>query len=343
MENLPESPFTDTTLTSFSSLCNTSTSPSSPVVTQQNPLDLGVATPNQLVLLLRDVNLREEVIDQLVKKRGACKDLALLVWNAFNAVFILLQEVIAVYPKLPSMVSMRESTRACNALALFQVMANNPETRRELIKAQIPCYFYPFLFKPGGNDKPLEYLRLTSLGVLGFLTRFDDPYGNEVLDFFMDTEVVHLCLECMDVGDELSSKVATLIVVKILMQPKGMNYCCASAQRFYLIVQVLYRVVEKLSEKPCLLHLKYVIQCYLSLSGVLRFVRPCDALTSQVPPKLFDGTFTDIVRTDPETSRMLYLLHVNIFGYQYFPVNQDSNNIAKPDTTVQKAKGKGKK
>ncbi|MCD9646645.1 Cell differentiation protein RCD1 [Datura stramonium] len=68
------------------------------------------------------------------------------------------------------MLSTKESIRACNALALFQVMANNPETRRELIQAKIPCYFYPFL-KPSGNEKPLEYLRLTSLAVLGSLTK----------------------------------------------------------------------------------------------------------------------------------------------------------------------------
>ncbi|KAH0653472.1 hypothetical protein KY289_031150 [Solanum tuberosum] len=50
------------------------------------------------------------------------------------------------------------------------VMAKNPETRKELIEAKIPCYFYPFL-KPSGDDKPLEYLRLTSLGVLGSLAK----------------------------------------------------------------------------------------------------------------------------------------------------------------------------
>ncbi|KAJ8568533.1 hypothetical protein K7X08_028066 [Anisodus acutangulus] len=184
----------------------------------------------------------------------------------------------------------------CNTRGKFCVMAMNPETRRELVKAEIPNYFYPFLKTNGNDDKPLEYLRLTSLGVLGSLAKFDDPYGPEVLHFFMESKVVPLCLECMDLGDELSRKVATLIVMKILMQEAGMTYCCASAERFYSIVQVLYRVVEKLSQKPCLLHLKYVIQCYLSISEVLRFVWPCDALRSQVPPQLFDNTFNNILR-----------------------------------------------
>ncbi|XP_060188488.1 uncharacterized protein LOC132617499 isoform X2 [Lycium barbarum] len=305
--NLPDSPFTDTTLTSSPSLFNTSSSPSSAVITHQNPLDLDAATPNQLVLLLHDVNLREEVVDQLVKKRDTCENLALLLWNTFNVAYILLQEVTVVYRKLsPSKLSPRESTRACKALALFQVMANNPETRRGLIEARIPYYFYPFLKTNGNDGEPLEYLRLTSLGVLGSLTR-----------------------------------VATLIVMKMLMQEAGMTYCCASADRFYSIVQVLHRVVEKLSEKPCLLHLKYVTQCYLSLSVVLKFVCSCDTSRRQVPPQLFDNTFKGILRDDPETSWMLHLLYFSIYGC--FPAYQISNNIAKPDTTTQKAKGKGKK
>ncbi|XP_049346053.1 cell differentiation protein rcd1-like [Solanum verrucosum] len=316
MENLPESPFSKSTLISSSSLCNIS---SPPMDMQKNPHDLDGLTANQLVLLLLDGNLREEVMHELIKKRDTCEDLAPLLWNTSNAVYMLLMEVISVYWKLsPPMISMKKSTRACNALALFQVMAKNPETRKELIGAKIPCYFYPFL-KPSGDDKPLEYLRLTSLGVLGALAKFDDPYGPKVLHFFLETEVVPSCLECMDLCDELSRKVATLIVMKILMQEKGMSYCSATPERFYSIVQVLYRVVQKLTEKPCLLHLMYVIQCFLSLSDVFKFIGPSEAFIRQVPPQLFDNTFKDILRDDHETAWMLQVLHFNVYGRLFSP------------------------
>uniref|UniRef100_A0A3Q7HB92 Uncharacterized protein n=1 Tax=Solanum lycopersicum TaxID=4081 RepID=A0A3Q7HB92_SOLLC len=42
------------------------------------------------------------------------------------------------------------------------VMADNSETRKDLIKAKIPHYFHPFV-KPCVNDKPLEYVRITAL------------------------------------------------------------------------------------------------------------------------------------------------------------------------------------
>ncbi|XP_010323843.1 cell differentiation protein rcd1-like [Solanum lycopersicum] len=311
MENLPESLFSESTLISSLSRCNIS---SSHVDMQQNSHDLDGLTPNQLVVLLLDSNLRGDVMYQLIKMRDTCEYLAPLLWNTFNAVYMLLLEVISVYWKLsPPTLSMKESTRVCNALALFQVMAKNPETRKELIEAKIPCYFYPFL-KPSGDDKPLEYLRLTSLGVLGALAKFDDPYGPKVLHFFLETKVVPSCLECMDLCDELSGKVATLIVMKILMQEKGMSYCCATPERFFSIVQVLYRVVEKLTEKPCLLHLMYVIQCLLSLSEIQKVIGPSEAFIRQVHPKLFDNTFKDILRDDHETAWMLQVLHFNVYG-----------------------------
>uniref|UniRef100_A0A3Q7HAQ7 Cell differentiation protein rcd1 n=1 Tax=Solanum lycopersicum TaxID=4081 RepID=A0A3Q7HAQ7_SOLLC len=346
MENLPESLFSESTLISSLSRCNIS---SSHVDMQQNSHDLDGLTPNQLVVLLLDSNLRGDVMYQLIKMRDTCEYLAPLLWNTFNAVYMLLLEVISVYWKLsPPTLSMKESTRVCNALALFQVMAKNPETRKELIEGKsvyemiirprpndskseskfwyeygkiqvtrsqtkIPCYFYPFL-KPSGDDKPLEYLRLTSLGVLGALAKFDDPYGPKVLHFFLETKVVPSCLECMDLCDELSGKVATLIVMKILMQEKGMSYCCATPERFFSIVQVLYRVVEKLTEKPCLLHLMYVIQCLLSLSEIQKVIGPSEAFIRQVHPKLFDNTFKDILRDDHETAWMLQVLHFNVYG-----------------------------
>ncbi|KAH0653473.1 hypothetical protein KY289_031151 [Solanum tuberosum] len=65
MENLPESPFPESTLISSPSLCNIS---SSHADMQQNSHDLDGLTPNQLVLLLHDNNVRGEVMYQLIKK-----------------------------------------------------------------------------------------------------------------------------------------------------------------------------------------------------------------------------------------------------------------------------------
>ncbi len=63
--------------------------------------------------------------------------------------------------------------RVCNALALMQCVASHPETRSTFLLAHIPLYLYPFLHTVS-KTRPFEYLRLTSLGVIGALVKTDE-------------------------------------------------------------------------------------------------------------------------------------------------------------------------
>jgi len=84
---------------------------------------------------------------------------------------ILLQEIISIYPMLsPPTLSPQASNRVCNALALVQCVASHQETKPKLVAAQIPLYLYPFL-NTVSKQRPFEYLRLTSLGVIGALVK----------------------------------------------------------------------------------------------------------------------------------------------------------------------------
>ncbi|KAF0904397.1 hypothetical protein E2562_034481 [Oryza meyeriana var. granulata] len=52
----------------------------------------------------------------------------------------------------------------------------------------IPFYLYPFL-NTTSKTRPFEYLRLTSLGVIGVLVKVDDT---EVISFLLQTEIIPL-------------------------------------------------------------------------------------------------------------------------------------------------------
>ena len=83
----------------------------------------------------------------------------------------LLQEIVSVYPLLsPPSLSAHASNRVCNALALLQCIASHQETRALLLNAHIPLFLYPFL-NTTSKTRPFEYLRLTSLGVIGALVK----------------------------------------------------------------------------------------------------------------------------------------------------------------------------
>lgn len=222
-----------------------------------------------------------------------------MLWHSFGTITALLQEIIAIYPALsPPTLSGPASNRVCNALALLQCVASHPETRSLFLAAHIPLYLYPFL-NTAARSKPFEYLRLTSLGVIGALVKVDDT---EVVNFLLQTEIIPLCLRIMETGSELSKTVATFIVQKILLDDVGLQYICATAARFVAVSTVLGTMVRLLVEAPSHRLLKHIIRCYLRLAdnALAR-----DALRQCLPGELKDATFVAQLKGDPAASRWL--------------------------------------
>ncbi|KAK0601601.1 hypothetical protein LWI29_025722 [Acer saccharum] len=138
-----------------------------------------------------------------------------------NALLELSKEIVSIYPVLSSPnLTTAQSNRVCNAFSLFQCVASHPDTKMPFLNAQIPLYLYPFL-KTTRKSRPYEYLRLTSLGVIGTLVKVDDK---QVISFLLSTDIIPPCLVAMEMGSELSKTVATFIVQKILLDDEGLDY-----------------------------------------------------------------------------------------------------------------------
>lgn len=264
------------------------------------PRQLHELTTNVLHLSSPDHVVRETALLELSKKREEYADLAPMLWHSFGTITALLQEIIAIYPSLtPATLTASASNRVCNALALLQCVASHAETRSLFLSAHIPLYLYPFL-NTAARNKPFEYLRLTSLGVIGALVKVDD---NEVVQFLLQTEIIPLCLRIMETGSELSKTVATFIVQKILLDDVGLQYICATAARFVAVSTVLGTMVRVLIENPSHRLLKHIIRCYLRLAD-----NPLarDALRACLPEQLKNEAFVGAtLKADPAASRWL--------------------------------------
>ncbi|KAG5637691.1 Cell differentiation protein rcd1 [Sphagnurus paluster] len=247
-----------------------------------------------LVIDLLDPNTREGALLELSKKREQYDDLALVLWRSFGIMPALLQEIVSVYPLLsPPKLTAHVSNRVCNALALLQCVASHSETRQLFLNAHIPLFLYPFL-NTTSKTRPFEYLRLTSLGVIGALVkvrriptfcpcsvrpmvdtdadtaRSQQNDNNLVIHFLLSTEIIPLCLRIMETGSELSKTVAIFIVQKILLDETGLTYICHTYERFYAVGTVLSNMVNQLVETQAVRLLKHVVRCYLRLSDNLR-------------------------------------------------------------------------
>lgn len=179
------------------------------------------------------------------------------------------------------------------------------------------------------RHRPFEYLRLTSLGVIGALVKVDDT---EVVNFLLQTEIIPLCLRIMETGSELSKTVATFIVQKVLLDDTGLNYICATAERFFAVSSVLSGMVSKLLETPSVRLLKHIVRCYLRLSEHLR---AREALRQCLPDGLRDQSFAQALRSEESVQRWLQHLLKNLnetSTVQGFSTTQ--NNLARQGDNI---------
>ncbi|KAI3395222.1 hypothetical protein diail_1648 [Diaporthe ilicicola] len=276
----------------------------------------------QYIADLLNENSREQALLELSKKREQVPELALILWHSFGVMTSLVQEIISVYTLLnPSQLTAAASNRVCNALALLQCVASHNETRTLFLNAHIPLYLYPFL-NTTSKSRPFEYLRLTSLGVIGALVKND---SSEVINFLLTTEIIPLCLRIMETGSELSKTVAIFIVQKILLDDNGLNYICATYERFYAVGTVLSNMVGQLVEQQTARLLKHVVRCFLRLSDN---ARAREALRQCLPEPLRDATFSSVLRDDAATKRCLTQLLVALSD-NAMPDNGNPGNRAK--------------
>ncbi|KAH7648029.1 cell differentiation rcd1 [Cryptosporidium bovis] len=260
----------------------------------------------QYLVDLTNSSKREMALSKLSKYRETFPDLAPLMWHSFGCIAALLQEIISIYPLLsPPSLSNQASNRTCNCLALLQCIASHPETRGHFLSAQIPLYLYPFL-NTVTKSRPFEYLRLTSLGVIGALVKVDDP---EIVSFLLQTEIIPLCLRVMETGSELSKTVSTFIIQKILLDDMGLSYICATPERFFTVCQVLGNVITQHNEAPSPRLLKHIIRCYLRLSENQKVREP---LKQTIPPIILTSNFKLIFHDDVVTTKWLHQLYANI-------------------------------
>lgn len=189
--------------------------------------------------------------------------------------------------------------------------------------AHIPLFLYPFL-NTTSKSRPFEYLRLTSLGVIGALVKND---SSDVINFLLTTEIIPLCLRIMETGSELSKTVAIFIVQKILLDDLGLAYICQTYERFYAVGTVLSNMVNQLVEQQTVRLLKHVVRCFLrcanpcsetrvfQLTRAYRLsdnARAREALRQCLPEPLRDATFSSVLRDDAATKRCLAQLLINL-------------------------------
>ncbi|XP_039021240.1 uncharacterized protein LOC120153327 [Hibiscus syriacus] len=280
----------------------------------------------RLIRGLDSLETREQSLDILCKNRHTCENLAILLWNSFGTMKVLLEVITSAYrPLLSDTITDKAVTQVCNAIALLQPVASHPDTKMAFVRATMPVYLYPFL-NTMSSERNYECLRLTSLGVIGSLAKVDDP---DVVEYLLSTQIFPSCLRCLEFGRTLSKTVATFIIYRILLNEKGLKYCFILAERYLAVSQCLAKVIESLGEEddenlPRLL--RNIIGCYLRLS---ENQRTRQQLSSYVPWKLMEYKYVNILQGDPESLGNLRRLIHNL-KFTHSPATRSTSQSQGP-------------
>ena len=218
----------------------------------------------------------------------------------------LLQEILRIFPLLnPASLTTSASNRACNALALLQCIASHDDTRDLFFESRLPLYLYPFL-NTTIKTKPYEYIRLTSLGVIGALVKNDSP---GVIDFLLKTEIIPLCLRILDVGTELSKTVSLFIIQKIISSDSGISYISSNVERLDAICTLLGSIITGPFDPQMNRVVKHAVKCFHYMSMDARCL---EYVKRRLSDKLASPQLMTFVSDDPQSKVILTETLANI-------------------------------
>lgn len=183
------------------------------------------------------------------------------------------------------------------------------------VLAQVPLFIFPFLGTVS-RTKPFEFLRLTSLGLIGALVKNEQP---ETIAYLLGTDIVPHCLRIMELGNDLCKTVAIFVIQKILLDQHGLAYICQTDQRLSAILDHLDSAVRYCPAPDAIATataakggsrlLKHAIRCYLRLTEEERGLR---VLRQRMPAELANDSLADRIRDDPSSVKFLQEIRARV-------------------------------
>lgn len=203
-----------------------------------------IITEEQLIkwtIEIKNEAKRDNAIENLSKYAEKNQNLAFYLWYSRGTMAIIIQEITSIYEYLSSSkLTLEKSNKICSAICLLQCISYNSKTRHEFLESKMPIFLYPFI-NNNNKEKPYEYLKLTSLGVICALLKIND---DEIISFLIDSAIIPILLKIIEKGSELSRKIACCIVCQIVQDDNGKKYICEEKERYSAIIQYTKKMLK---------------------------------------------------------------------------------------------------
>ena len=185
------------------------------------------------ILELKNEETRNEAIKNLfcyyMKHEELGKKISLFLWYSGGTIAVLLQELIKLYQCLSQSkkISDEAYNKTIHVLYLFQCLASNSQTRKELIESGILVFVFPFL-SISANSKKSYKIKIAALSILyNLLERFDI----DTFNFLKDNEIIMILIKFIVYGKEFDKSIACRILFIIISNITGLEYLCEVKER----------------------------------------------------------------------------------------------------------------
>ena len=139
-------------------------------------------------------------------------------------------------------------------------------------------------------SRPYQFLRVTSLSVIGSLVKSDDP---QVFKYLIKTDLLPLTLIIVEKGAPIEKQVAMFVLQKLLSTQEGILHVCNNSKRFVLLTSVLTKLCTLLLSEYSQPILKHVLVLYTRLAQYDRARMALNKLLPQALRPLKPSTDTD--------------------------------------------------
>jgi CCR4-NOT transcription complex subunit 9 len=248
---------------------------------------------------IKNEETRLKAIENLYKYREKIKNIGIYLWYTRGTMAVLLQELIANYQYLsPSKFNNINVEKTKHIISLFQIIALNPETRKEFIESQLLVFLYPFL-KCSNKTKSYEVICVTILGVIAALVKIDDP---DAINFLVKTGIIPVILRLMEKGTDLIMALSCFIFQRIIVDINGFKYICDLRERLDAIVYVLDTMLK--NNNISVRIIRNILKIYL---GLIENKEAKNLLKTQLPEKIRDIEFFNSL-DDSSRAKVIILL-----------------------------------
>lgn len=235
---------------------------------QKAPEKDNITELKELIQRILKSETRERALLNLSKKADKFTDVGIQLWNTPGIIPIFLQEIVSAYPLLTPNVQPPKTAmnRVSSVLTMLQKMSSDEHARTPLVQSGILQYLLPFLRME--YNKPVDNLRVATLGVIGMLVRSSNTFIVNYL--VMTANIFPLCLTAMTLQAEpqkgIGKILSTFVVEKLLQSEEGLKYVCQMEERREQVVKTISETVplEPTDDHSKKL-LRHCIRCYAHL------------------------------------------------------------------------------